>query len=79
VVPFLQPKVTSPSVKFLSSLSIRFRFFYFEDQSKQNYVAVLSVDVVRCSCRQLLASSLFFFINKEKGNQGINEVTSLTA
>jgi hypothetical protein len=78
VVPVLRPEVTFPSVKLLSSPSVRFPFFYFEDQSKQNYVAVLSVDVVRCSCRKLPASN-FFFNNKEKGNQGINEVTSSTA
>ena len=62
VVSFLRPEVTSPSVKLLSSPSIHFPFFYFEDQSKQNYVAVLSVDVVRCSCRKLPASNLFFVL-----------------
>jgi hypothetical protein len=66
VVPFLLVEVTSPSVKLLSSPSIRFPFFYFEDQSKQNYVAVLSVDVVRCSCRKLPASNLFFLTIKKK-------------
>jgi hypothetical protein len=77
VVLFLQPEVPSQSVKLLSSPNIRFPFFYFEYQSKQNDVALFPVDVVSCSCRKLPDSNLFFN-NKEKGNQGMNEVTSST-